>query len=35
MVIPPPPSKTLVGLAADGFTAPISYADYSPYIYVP
>jgi hypothetical protein len=34
MVIPPPPSKTLVGLAADGFTAP-SYADYSPYIYVP
>lgn len=35
MVIPPRSTQTLVGIAADGFTAPTNYADYSPYIYVP
>jgi hypothetical protein len=30
MVIPPRSKQTLVGIAADGFTAPINYADYSP-----
>ena len=35
MVIPPRSTQTLVGIAADGFTEPTTYADYSPYICVP
>jgi len=35
MVIPPRATQTLVGIAADGFSPPTNFADYSPYVEVP